>query len=69
MKFQELKTMDERLLFMSELAQRFLKRSALIDEEASFPFESISELKSSGYTSLTLPKKYGRINRQLNIFL
>lgn len=59
MKFQELKTMDERLLFMSELAERFLKRSAPIDEEASFPFENITELKSSGYTSLTLPKKYG----------
>lgn len=51
--------MDERLLYMKELSQCFLTRAAKIEEEGSFPFENISELKSSGYTELTLPKKYG----------
>lgn len=44
---------------MKELSQRFLTRAAKVDEEGSFPFENISELKNSGYTELTLPKKYG----------
>jgi alkylation response protein AidB-like acyl-CoA dehydrogenase len=51
--------MEERLEIMSELANRFLSRSAKLDEEGGFPFENISELKSYGYTALTLPKKYG----------
>lgn len=59
MKFQDLSTMDERLEFMNTLSQRFLLRAAKIDQEGSFPFEDISELKDSGYTALTIPKKYG----------
>ncbi|KEF36331.1 acyl-CoA dehydrogenase [Schinkia azotoformans MEV2011] len=59
MRFQDLKSMDERLAYMKELSQRFLTRAAKVDEEGSFPFENISELKNSGYTELTLPKKYG----------
>lgn len=59
MRFQDLKNSDERLIYMRELSQRFLTRAAKIDEEGSFPFENISELKSSGYTELTLPTKYG----------
>lgn len=51
--------MDERLEYMEELSQRFLTRAAKIDEEGGFPFENISELKSSGYTELTLPEKFG----------
>lgn len=59
MRFQDIKSMDERLEYMGELSQRFLTRASKIDEEGSFPFENISELKSSGYTELTLPKKFG----------
>ena len=59
MRFQDLKSMDERLEYMKELSQRFLTRAAKVDEEGSFPFENISELKNTGYTELTLPKKYG----------
>lgn len=59
MRFQDLKSMDERLEYMKELSQRFLTRAAKVDEEGSFPFENISELKNTGYTGLTLPKKYG----------
>ncbi|WP_449537367.1 acyl-CoA dehydrogenase family protein [Ferdinandcohnia sp. Marseille-Q9671] len=59
MRFQDVNRMEERLQLMEELSQRFLSKAAKIDEEMSFPFENISELKSSGYTSLTLPKEYG----------
>lgn len=59
MRFQDFKSMDERLEYMKELSQHFLTRAAKVDEEGSFPFENIYELKSSGYTELTLPKKYG----------
>jgi alkylation response protein AidB-like acyl-CoA dehydrogenase len=58
-RFQDTKTMEERLEIMSELSNRFLSRAAKLDEEGGFPFENISELKRYGYTSLTLPKKYG----------
>jgi alkylation response protein AidB-like acyl-CoA dehydrogenase len=58
-RFQDTKTMEERLEIMCELSNRFLSRAAKLDEEGGFPFENISELKSYGYTSLTLPKKYG----------
>jgi alkylation response protein AidB-like acyl-CoA dehydrogenase len=59
MKFQDTNSMEERLEIMYELSQRFLSRSAKIDEDGAFPFENISELEKYGYTSLTLPKKYG----------
>lgn len=59
MKFQDANTLEEKLKLMSELADRFLKRAAKVDEEGSFPFENIQELVESGYTQLTIPKEYG----------
>lgn len=59
MKFQDKQSIEERLELMSGLSKTFLSRSAEIDEEGAFPFENISELKTSGYTSLTIPKRYG----------
>ncbi|WP_313801204.1 acyl-CoA dehydrogenase family protein [Cytobacillus sp.] len=59
MKFQDTQSMDERLELMSALSKSFLFRAAKIDEEGAFPYENISELKTSGYTSLTIPKRYG----------
>jgi alkylation response protein AidB-like acyl-CoA dehydrogenase len=59
MRFQDTKSTVERLELMSKLSEQFLSRSAKIDEEGSFPFENISELKNSGYTSLTVPKTNG----------
>ncbi|WP_102271755.1 acyl-CoA dehydrogenase family protein [Cytobacillus massiliigabonensis] len=59
MKFQDTQSMEERLELMSELSKVFLSRAAKIDEEGAFPFQNISELKTTGYTSLTLPKRYG----------
>lgn len=59
MKFQDRQSIEERLELMSGLSKVFLSRSAKIDKEGAFPFENISELKTSGYTSLTIPKRYG----------
>jgi len=59
MKFQDVKSLEERLQLMEGFAQRFLSRAEKIDEEGSFPFENLAELKTSGYTSLTVPKEYG----------
>ncbi|MEW9051044.1 MAG: acyl-CoA dehydrogenase family protein [Neobacillus sp.] len=41
------------------LSRQFLTRAHQVDVEGSFPFENIDELKKSGYTSLTVPKKFG----------
>ncbi len=44
---------------VAELADEFQSRSSTYDEEASFPVENIEALKKAGYTSLTVPSKYG----------
>ncbi|MFE8701339.1 acyl-CoA dehydrogenase family protein [Cytobacillus sp. FJAT-54145] len=59
MRFQELKTTEERLELMSTLSERFSKRAAPVDEEGTFPFDNLNDLKTSGYTALTVPKRYG----------
>lgn len=59
MQFQETRTFEEKLKLMREMSEQFRTRAAKVDEEASFPFENIKELKASGYTQLTVPKKYG----------
>lgn len=59
MKFQDMKTIDEKLKLMSKLSEGFLKRAAQVDEEGSFPYENIKELIETGYTLLTVPKRYG----------
>lgn len=50
---------DERLKELQPFVERFRKRAAAHDLDASFPKENIEELKQIGYTSLTVPKKYG----------
>ncbi|MBP2242811.1 alkylation response protein AidB-like acyl-CoA dehydrogenase [Cytobacillus eiseniae] len=59
MKFQDIKKPEDRLELISQLSKGFLSRAQKLDEDGSFPFENISELKKAGYTSLTIPKKYG----------
>lgn len=44
---------------VSQLADRFSEASAYIDEHGNFPTDHINELRRSGYTALTVPKKYG----------
>lgn len=59
MDFQSKATLEERLLLMDELSKRFSTRAHKVDIEGSFPFENIQDLIDTGYTALTVPKKYG----------
>ncbi|MBT2758692.1 acyl-CoA/acyl-ACP dehydrogenase [Mesobacillus foraminis] len=59
MNFQEAESLEERLELMGSLAGRFAERAANLDEEGGFPFANIDDLRKSGYTSLTVPKRYG----------
>ncbi|WP_419886901.1 acyl-CoA dehydrogenase family protein [Neobacillus niacini] len=65
MKFKEKKTFEERLDLISKLSKQFNVRAHKVDIEGSFPFENIQDLKDTGYTSLTVPKKYGGIEISL----
>lgn len=59
MNFLEAATSEERLSMMKVFAKKFFERSTKLDEEGNFPFDNIHELVESGYTTLTVPKKYG----------
>ncbi|MDR6998316.1 acyl-CoA dehydrogenase family protein [Neobacillus niacini] len=59
MSFLEKNTVEERLEIMSPLANQFSLRAHQVDIEGSFPFANIDVLKNTGYTALTVPKKYG----------
>ncbi|WP_181347593.1 acyl-CoA dehydrogenase family protein [Thalassobacillus sp. CUG 92003] len=50
---------QEMLERINPLVERFHERAGEIDEQGRFPFENVEELKSAGYLSLTVPKKYG----------
>jgi alkylation response protein AidB-like acyl-CoA dehydrogenase len=59
MKFQEIESFDEQHALMNVLSQQFFARAHQVDIEGGFPYENIQDLKDTGYTSLTVPKKYG----------
>ena len=59
MNFNQLQSQEERLVRMGELSSDFSTRASEIDEAGSFPFENINDLVKSGYTSLTIPAKWG----------
>ncbi|RBP93177.1 alkylation response protein AidB-like acyl-CoA dehydrogenase [Cytobacillus firmus] len=69
MKFQDLHTAEERIQLMEKLSETFLSRAGKNDEEGLFPYENIKELKESGYTSLTVPRRYGGKEISLSEFL
>lgn len=66
MKFQEIESFDEQHAFMNVLSQQFFSRAHQVDIEGSFPYENIQDLKDTGYTSLTVPRKYG--GREISLF-
>lgn len=66
MNFQDKETIDERIELMRELSKDFLKRAHQIDIEGSFPFANILDLKNAGYTTLTVPFKYG--GREISLY-
>ncbi|OLS39973.1 acyl-CoA dehydrogenase [Bacillus sp. MRMR6] len=51
---------------MKRLSSQFSTRAHQVDVEGGFPFENIDDLKKSGYTSLTVPKKYG--GQEISLF-
>jgi alkylation response protein AidB-like acyl-CoA dehydrogenase len=57
--FQGVETLEERLELTKTLSKQFLLRAHQVDIEGSFPFANIQDLKDTGYTSLTVPTKYG----------
>ena len=59
MKFHDLHKQQDRMDLMKKLSPNFALRAAEVDESGSFPFENISELIKTGYTTLTVPAKYG----------
>jgi alkylation response protein AidB-like acyl-CoA dehydrogenase len=59
MNFNQLQSQEERLDRMGKLSSDFSTRATEIDEAGSFPFENINDLVKSGYTSLTIPTKWG----------
>jgi alkylation response protein AidB-like acyl-CoA dehydrogenase len=59
MNFNQLHTQEERLVLMGKLSADFFTRADEVDETGSFPFENINELVKYGYTSLTIPTKFG----------
>jgi alkylation response protein AidB-like acyl-CoA dehydrogenase len=65
MDFQNKATIDEKLLLMDELSKRFSTRAHKVDLEGSFPFENIQDLIDTGYTALTVPKRYGGLEISL----
>ncbi|MFS2171348.1 acyl-CoA dehydrogenase family protein [Priestia megaterium] len=54
---------------LQPLVEKFKKRAFKIDEEGTFPFENIQELKEAGYTRLSLESKYGGDELRLYDFL
>lgn len=69
MKLTELKTENERLVRLREVAKNFANRARKYDEENTFPFENFRELKEINYPALTVPKKYGGLGISLEEML
>ncbi len=59
MNFLEIESSEDRLELMKTLSKQFLQRAHQVDIEGSFPFSNIRDLQNTGYTSLTVPAKYG----------
>lgn len=56
--FSQMNNLSERLMAMGKLAKGFSERAREVDENGSFPYENIKELKEFGYTALTIPAAY-----------
>lgn len=59
MDFYSANNLEERLHVMRTISEKIRETAALIDKSGEFPVEFIEVLKKSGYTSLTVPKRFG----------
>jgi alkylation response protein AidB-like acyl-CoA dehydrogenase len=66
MNFLTIESFDEQNALMNELSKQFFSRASQVDIEGSFPYENIQDLKDTGYTSLSVPKKFG--GREISLF-
>ncbi len=56
-------------MLADQLKEKFKLRAEEIDQKGLFPFDNINELRTSGYTSLTVPKEYGGLEISLHEML
>ncbi|PLS02723.1 acyl-CoA dehydrogenase family protein [Neobacillus cucumis] len=66
MNFTQIDTIEGRLDLMKSLSKGFLLRAHNVDMEGTFPFKNIDDLKNTGYTTLTIPAKYG--GKEISLF-
>ena len=58
--FLDLTSEQERIIALAkDLAKEFAPQAEQHDREGSFPFEHITRLKETGYTTMTTPQEYG----------
>lgn len=58
MKLTELYSFEKRKNLLQQTVEPFKERASKHDNEASFPFENIEDLKKIAYHTLTIPKEY-----------
>lgn len=69
MHFHQTTDTSERIHMMTQFAQQFAERAGELDSDGKFPMADIKDLKRTGYTSLTVPQKYGGLEISLLEFV
>lgn len=64
--FIQNESQQELIKSTEHIIKQFAERRARTDEEGSFPFENLQNLKDAGFLSLTVPKEYG--GRGFNLY-
>ncbi|MCM3714830.1 acyl-CoA/acyl-ACP dehydrogenase [Alkalihalobacillus oceani] len=62
-------TADECQQLLRQTIVPFAERAAFHDEEASFPFENLEDLKRIGYPAWTVPRQFGGLELPLRTWL
>ena len=64
-----LKTAEERLALLEETAKVFKERARGHDEQGTFVYENVQDLKNIAYPAIAVPKEYGGIGISLSELL
>lgn len=65
MSLTNLTSMEERIQLLQKTVAVFSERAREHDEQGTFPFENMDDLKRIGYTAISVPKKYGGVGISL----
>ncbi|MGO4889180.1 acyl-CoA dehydrogenase family protein [Anaerobacillus sp. MEB173] len=65
MDLKSIHTSKERRKSLEKIVKPFIERAKKHDEDNSFPYENIEDLRKVGYPSLTVPKRYGGLEISL----